>query len=149
MHSVLPEWVQNASIQPSPDPPLRPAIRQDGILQPAFHHDHRLGETNIAATVAASSDSPVPDHTIRWMKTRSRSRPPNAEEGSTVEDNTAMSPQAISEAVKRKRVTSNSQTEEPKKSKSTKRPKPQRKVGARAGMNTDMDTFDMRHRHAA
>jgi hypothetical protein len=31
MHSVLPAWMQNASMKPSPDPPLRPVICQDNI----------------------------------------------------------------------------------------------------------------------
>jgi hypothetical protein len=144
MQNVLPSWVQHASMQPSPDPPLRPALRQDSIPRPALQPDHGLGETN----VDASRDSPVPDYKRRWMRTRSRSRPPNTEAGSVVDTNMAMSPPAIDEGVKRKRATSKSRTTEPKKPKSTDRPKPRRKVDAGSSINPNMDTFDLRHRHA-
>jgi hypothetical protein len=121
MHSALPAWVENSSMLPSPDLPLRPAIRQDTMPQPALHPDHRSGETNLTSPVDASRDSPVPDYKRRWMRTRSRSRPPNAEAGTMVDTNTAVSPPAINEDVKRKRATSKSQTKESKKSKSIDR----------------------------
>jgi hypothetical protein len=69
MHNTLPAWVQKASIQPSPNLPLRPAIRQDNMPQPVLHPDHRLGERNVTSTVDASRDSPVPNYKRRWMRT--------------------------------------------------------------------------------
>jgi hypothetical protein len=147
MHNTLPAWVQNGSMLPSPELPLRPAIRQNNMPQPALHPGPRSPETNVTGPVDASRDSPVPDYKRRWMRTRSRSRPPNTKAGTMVDTNTAVSPPAIDEGVKRKRGTSNSQTKEPKESKSTDRPKPRRKVVAGSSINPNMDTFDLRHRH--
>jgi hypothetical protein len=174
MQGVVPAWMKNNMTQQPSDPPLRPAIRRDhiqvdpnptrissgerttaGIFQSlslATDHGNEPSDTNPSDTnppdiPPGSSDSPIPDYTTRWMRTRSRSRGPK--EGSMVAQH--KSPATVPPAAgnKRHRALSSGERDQ-KKSKPAKpvdRPKPRRKVagGARLG---DRDMFDLRDRHA-
>src|ERR1700679_3790764 len=105
MQGVVPAWMKNHVNQQPSDPPLPPAIRrhhiQDdpnltrmsggerttaGIVQSlswATDHGNEPSDTNPPDIPPASSDSPIPDYTTRWMRTRLRSQ--GSKEGSMVE----------------------------------------------------------------
>jgi hypothetical protein len=156
MNGPVPAWLQQTVIHNSADPPLRPALRY-GYQVPDMQMSNVgipiVGEVVIPEkTSTNSSGSPVPDYTMRWMKTRSRSRHRPTEQSSLEHEPPAKTP-AMAGNENRKRGSSNAEGSQRgrqlKKSKSTtdaSRPKPRKKAKGGTSEAADKDSFDLSSR---
>ena len=134
----------------------------------AIHETHLANMPMLDATPSGGgSDSPVPDYTKRWMRTRSRSRPRNADESPQMEQLSEVRKPAMGKGTKQKRGQTDTENSDRgvggsrKKAKLTmgvegndshgdrgRRPKPRPRVQVQAGIEGS-DTFDLRHRRTA
>jgi hypothetical protein len=156
MDGPVPGWMQNGVMNNSPAPTLRPVIRLAENHQPNMTLPSLLMDTIPEASLVGSTDSV--NYRKCWMKTRSRSRARNTDEGTTTQD-AGMSTLAEGSKKKHKRARSNednSRGQQMKKSKSSNpdvkvmpgpRPMPRPKGRGDASINPP-DTFDLRHRNA-
>ena len=158
-----------------PDTPLEDPLVGTESRSPAGHqvalpviHEHNNPTVGPPTTSGGRNNSPVPDYTKRWMRTRSTSRPRNTEGSEQREQRSEGSAPEMGGVSKRKRGPrdiDNSdvvQSGNSKKAKSVavtegtgsqgehgRRPKPRPKPRPAAGMDSSVDSFDLRHRRTA
>jgi hypothetical protein len=106
MDGPVPGWMQNGVMNNSPAPTLWPVIRLAENHQPNMTLPSLPMDTIPEASSVGSIDSVIPDYRKCWMKTQSRSRARNTDEGTTTQD-AGMSTPAEGSKKKCKRARSN------------------------------------------
>jgi len=158
-----------------PDAPLEDALVGTESTSSGGHevplpviHEHNNPTVGPPTTSGGRNNSPVPDYTKRWMRTRSTSRPRNTEGSEQMEHRSEGSTPEMGGVSKRKRgprdidnsdVVQSGNSKKPKSAAGTegngsqgaqgRRPTPRPKPRPAAGMDSSVDSFDLRHRRTA
>jgi hypothetical protein len=146
MNGPVPAWIQNVGTPTLDDIPLQPALRHRAQSDIYTQNEFSATTAEPLPTSGGSRSSPVPDSSRRWIRTRSTSRPRRPVEKSQTDTAAVNTPGEGN---------SKAGTNLKKSIESSDRPKPKPKVkgrkgsqsGGGAGVESDIDSFDLHNRH--
>jgi hypothetical protein len=148
MNGPVPAWIQNVGNPTLADVPLQLALRHHVHSDVYLQNECSATTVELLPTSGGSHSCPVPNSSRWWIRTRSTSWPCHPVEGSQTDTVAVNTPgEGNSKAVTTLKKSTES-SDQPK-------PKPQVKgskgsqSGGGAGVESDIDSFDLHNRHIA